>query len=133
MQNKILLSVILIAFINSGCNNSSINYISDDSGKYTISYFNYFDNEYTIFSYGKMTSVFLPKSYIKVKNEAFDNWECLVKWENDTAIFYQPYSQFESINTQNEKRLKICKMADTLFYRIYFDKSNKLYKKIESS
>ena len=88
------------------------------------------DNKsYTIVAYGKHTGDEMPKSYLKVRNRWSDGWECLIQWESNQAILYEPYSLFEEINIGDS----FLNHAIRAFYEIFYDEKNKTYTRLSSS
>ena len=128
--------ITVLLCLTFGCKESSIEYISKPSGNVVLSYFPYYDeklNRNIILSYGKTyDNTKLPESYIKVKDKAFDGWECLIKCYSDTVVVYQPYYKLEGVNLENESKLKLRKLADTTFYSIYFDIEDTSYIRLQS-
>ena len=129
-----LLRIILVALSITGCASSRYNYITDAQGKIYLTSFNIADSSwksFTIITYGKWKSKQLPTSYLKVRNTWRDGWQCLIKFNGDTAMIYDPYNYFDEVNTAGTL-LKHQKMKDQEFAKIFFDSTNTEYIKLSS-
>lgn len=113
-----------------GCTEvESKKYVCSDQGD-CITVFEYRDEDYTsytILSYGKYEGDSLPESYAKVRNKWRDGWDCLLEWKSDTAVIYEPYGMFKEKDTRGSQ-LRIIKIKDTLFYKMYYNEESNLTK-----
>ena len=119
----------LTAILSEGCTIADREQVCSEEGR-CITIYEYRDEtytSYTIFTYGKYTGDSLPESYVQVRNRWRDGWECLLEWRGDTAIVYEPYGMFKE-EQLNASKLKVVRMKDTAFYKLYYDKRNDLLK-----
>ncbi|MCB0514606.1 MAG: hypothetical protein R2798_01100 [Chitinophagales bacterium] len=119
-------------FLFIGCTSKGGYLTSQDGTKY-LTLFDKIDNEgksYTYITYGKIKENKIPNSYIKVRNRDTDAWYCLITWEENKFIVYQPYSDF--IAHQLGNKIELREMKDIEFSKIFFTEKNNKYIRLSS-
>lgn len=109
-------------------------YISSPNNKYHLTLYEQSDEKgksFTFITYGKVRKKKMPKSYIKARNRHSDAWYCLISWEGQKAIIYQPYSNFVGYNL-DETKLELREMKEKAFSKIFFSKEKDQYIRLSS-
>ncbi|MEM6965332.1 MAG: hypothetical protein AAF573_11235 [Bacteroidota bacterium] len=125
-------SLFIFLFFVTSCSYQERSLVSPD-GRYTLTIFEKADNtgkSYTYIAQGKVSAKETPNRYVRVRNRFSDAWYCLIEWKGNGVIIYQPYSNFEAYNLNEEMELR--KMGDRKFSKIFYSKEKDEYIRLSS-
>ncbi|MEM6377763.1 MAG: hypothetical protein AAF705_06100, partial [Bacteroidota bacterium] len=97
MRRLIFILSILLYY---GCTPSRIVLLAPDrQQKITVfEWSDQYNEAYVIITLGDYQKDRLPRSYLKIRKKWRDGWQCLIKWEYDRIIIFEPYNLFEEHN-----------------------------------
>ena len=124
--------VILLILLTVGCTPKE-KYLASPNGQYHLTFFDDIDSigkSYTFIAYGKIEAKKISNNYIKVRNRYTDAWHCLITWQGNKLIIYQPYSDFTSHHLTDKMELR--EMSDRQFFEIFFNSKNDHYIRLSS-
>ena len=101
-------------------------FLLSEDGRYTVTRVNY-DGQ-TYFTYGKHESNSIPRNYVRPQiSGVTDGFEVILYFEQDTAVFYAHYGQFEKVGNNKKLKVKVYEGYgnDPLYYQMKYDDTGK--------